>query len=202
MKIYTRQHSSYPSQRVKALAVSSQTMMRSIQAVLPLLVSLLTILLPSTHASAVPPAELGKRSSGCTSDNCLRALKAQPYSSSASAFCATYTTTSSAATTTATTTGLPSYIPPACAAPTRVSSACSCFVTPTATAPTASCPTGQVITWPDFYGCARDNGGDCGAQLAPWTITHLAAGSSKGCELGYGYVWSYDGDLASMCVWF
>ncbi|KAL9592918.1 MAG: hypothetical protein Q9219_007709 [cf. Caloplaca sp. 3 TL-2023] len=142
----------------------------------------LLALLTFAHAT-VPPAELDKRT-GCTSDNCLRALKAQP--ASASAFCSTYTTSTATATT-----GIPSYIPATCG-PTRVSSACSCFVTPTAT-PTV-CPTGQVIVWPNFYGC--DDTGNCDAQLAPWTITHLAG--STGCELGRGYVWSYDGDLASM----
>ena len=137
-----------------------------------------------THAS-VTPAELEKRT-GCTSDNCLRAVKAQP--SSASAFCSTYTTSVATATT-----GIPSYIPSTCG-PSRVSSACSCFVTPTAT-PTA-CPTGQVITWPNFYGCTYNDGYDCGPQLAPWTITHQVG--STGCYAAQGYVWSYDGDTTSM----
>lgn len=148
------------------------------------LLSFLTIL--TVAIATVPPAELDKRT-GCTSDNCLRALKAQP--SSASAFCSTYTTSVATATT-----GIPSYIPIACA-PSRVSSACSCFVTPTAT-PTA-CPTGQVITWPNFYGCNYTSDYyDCGPQLAPWTITHRPG--STGCYLGNGYVWSYDADTSEM----
>lgn len=139
-----------------------------------------------TGSSAVltPLVFLDKRAV-CNSDNCLRALKAEPLP--ASAFCSTYTTSSVTATT-----GIPTYIPTTCA-PSRISSACSCFVTPTAS-PTA-CPTGQVIVNPDFYDC--DANGSCGPTLAPWTITHLA--STSGCDLITGcYSCAYDQDPSSV----
>ena len=59
---------------------------------------------------------------------------------------------------------LPTYVPKACG-PSRVSSACSCVVSPT-TAPTA-CSTGQVVVNPSFYGYPT-----IGGDLSPWTIQH------------------------------
>ena len=159
--------------------------MAFVQSVIRLLIALA---ITGLGSASVTPSELNKRLV-CNSDNCLRALKAQP--SSASAFCSTYTTSSATATT-----GVPSYIPTTCA-PSRVSSACSCFVTPTAT-PTA-CPTGQVLTNPDFYDCIDDGYGgyDCDSRLEPWTITHLT--STTGCELiAHTYSYAYDMDPSSM----
>ncbi|MCJ1482542.1 hypothetical protein MMC06_002708 [Schaereria dolodes] len=63
----------------------------------------------------------------CNQDNCYRALAG--HSTSASAFCATYTKTVATATT-----GLPTYASPCSSSPARITSACDCvFPAPTTT---------------------------------------------------------------------
>lgn len=66
----------------------------------------------------------------CTANNCLRNLQDARYSSSASAFCSTYTTTVNAATS-----AIPTYLGNCHGSPSSVSSACSCLL---ATKPTAA----------------------------------------------------------------
>ena len=87
------------------------------------LLSTTLILLPA--ALAGPAAQAAT----CNRDNCLRALVDSKVSASASAFCATYTTAVVTATA-----AIPTYLAGCADSPTRVSSACSCIVTPT-TAP-------------------------------------------------------------------
>ncbi|KAH8892926.1 hypothetical protein GQ53DRAFT_861207 [Thozetella sp. PMI_491] len=60
----------------------------------------------------------------CSSDNCVRALRGHP--ESATEFCNTYTTATSTETT-----DLPTYATACANSPSRISSACSCVVTPT-----------------------------------------------------------------------
>jgi acid phosphatase len=81
----------------------------------------------STTASPTPSAE----AANCNHDNCLRQFLK---SSAVTPFCATYTTAVNTATT-----SLPSYISQCSGLPSRISSACSCVVTPSSTS--ASIPT-------------------------------------------------------------
>ena len=145
----------------------------------PVLILLLPLV---THASFSPHPFVPR--AACNADNCLRALF--NHATSASSFCSTYTTTTNTLTT-----SLPTYVPASCS-PSRVSSACSCLVTP---APPSPCPTGQVLTNPDFYGC-EPTYEDCGPMLSPWTINTLSG--SPGCNLGNGYTYSNDGDPSAI----
>ena len=116
-------------------------------------------------------ANLARR--GCNADNCLRALSGN--SASASAYCSAYTTATQTATT-----GFPTYVPAECG-PSRVSSACTCLVTPTSSPTPSACPTGQqVVQNPGFEGAGYPNGGDDNT-LPPWVITHVTNSSGGGC---------------------
>ena len=112
----------------------------------------------------------------CNSDNCLRALR--NHSPSASSFCTTYTQSTNTATS-----AIPTYATSACGTPSQLSSACSCLVTPVATA----CPPGipnQVVQYPGFE-CATPTGYNSQTE-GPWTITDKKA---------TGYPYGPEGDI-------
>ena len=137
---------------------------------------------------APAPVNLEKRQS-CNTDNCLRALRGS--SLAASAFCTTYTKSIQTATS-----AIPTYATSGCAdSPSRVSSACSCLVTPPATACLPGAPT-QVVQTPGFE-CPTPNGSIDQKTYGPWSITDQTA-------LGYPYgpegdiycgstEWAYEG---------
>lgn len=99
----------------------------------------------------------------CNGDNCLNALRNAQHSSSALAFCHSYTTAlyGTAAPT-------PTFVPTSCS-PQRLSSACYCadqVSNPTYTPP--ACPSSQVIQNPSFYGQPLKDTSN--VDIRPWVL--------------------------------
>lgn len=104
----------------------------------------------------------------CSNNNCLNALKR--YSASASPFCSTYTQRISTATT-----SLPSYVTACTNQPSKISSACSCLITPT---PTPTCVASSVV---DPYFISASSGADT------WTVT-INQDPAQAISPAYGFV--------------
>ncbi|RFU28817.1 hypothetical protein B7463_g7522, partial [Scytalidium lignicola] len=115
-----------------------------------------TTLTTSSTASTVSPSTTSATSTTstrlvvtgapvCNGDNCLNALKNPKYTSSASAFCQTYTTTVNTDTA-----AIPTFLANCKSSPSRVSSACTCLMYTTSTTTTTTTTSTASTATPDI----------------------------------------------------